>query len=168
VIDDNPQSQKHNGWHCCDLQPQGPRSRAFYYSRNSLLHTLITYYTQLPMKVPITPHRLENCYYAPPPITITGNRLTPLRGGCRLQDRGAMQGQSESRQHVVAHRRGGREVRLARGGIREHDTFLGHEMRGPARTGRGGVSMAGGREGQGVRKGNGVRGHRLPSPPCFV
>jgi len=29
------------------------------------------------MKVPITPHRLENCYYAPPPIAITGNRLTP-------------------------------------------------------------------------------------------
>ena len=42
------------------------------------------------------------------------------------------------------------------------------KMRGPAGTGRGGVSMAGGREGQGARKGNGVRGHRLPSPPCFV
>ena len=41
-------------------------------------------------------------------------------------------------------RRGGREARLARGGIREHDAFLGHEMRGPAGTGRGGVSMAGG------------------------
>ena len=53
--------------------------------------------------------------------------------------------------------------RLARGGIREHDAFLGHEIRGPAGTGRGGVSMAGGREGQGARKGNGVRGHRLPS-----
>jgi len=36
-------------------------------------------------------------------------------------------------------------VLLARGGIREHDAFLGHEMRGPAGTGRGGVSMAGGR-----------------------
>ena len=47
-----------------------------------------------------------------------------LRRGCRLQDRDAVQGQSESRQHVVAHRRGGREVRLARGGIREHETFL--------------------------------------------
>ena len=35
-------------------------------------------------------------------------------------------------------------------------------------TGRGGFSMAGGREDQGARKGNGVRGHRLPSPPCFV
>ena len=35
--------------------------------------------------------------------------------------------------------------------------FLGHEMRGPAGTGRGGVSMAGGREGQGTRKGNGVK-----------
>jgi len=67
---------------------------------------------------------------------------------CKLQDRGAVQGWSESRQRVVAHRRGGREARLARGGIREHDTFLGHEMRGPAGTGCGGVSMAGGREGR--------------------
>ena len=41
-------------------------------------------------------------------------------------------------------------------------------MRGPAGTGRGGVSMAGGQEGQGARKGDGVRGHRLPSPPWFV
>ena len=55
-------------------------------------------------------------------------------------------------------------MRLARG----HDAFLGHEMRGPAGTICGGVSMAEGREGQGARKGNGVRGHRLPSPPCFV
>ena len=54
-----------------------------------------------------------------------------------------MQGWSESRQRVVAHRRGGREAWLARGGIREHDAFLGHEMRGPAGTGCGGVSMAG-------------------------
>jgi len=75
-----------------------------------------------------------------------------LRRGCRLQDRGAVQGRSESRQLVVAHRRGGREARLARGGIREH----GHEMRGPAGTGRGGVSMAWEREGQGARKGNGA------------
>jgi len=79
-----------------------------------------------------------------------------------------VQGWSESRQRVVARRRGGREARLARGGIRELDAFLGHEMKGPAGTGRGGVSMAGGRAGQGARKGNGVRGHRLPSPPCFV
>jgi len=79
-----------------------------------------------------------------------------------------MQGQSESRQRVVAHRRGGREARLAWGGIREHDAFLDHEMRGPAGTGCGGVSMAGGREGQGARKGNGVRGQRLPSPPYLV
>ena len=50
-----------------------------------------------------------------------------------------------------------REARLAWGGIREHDAFLGHEMRGPAGTGRGGVSMAGGREGPGARKGNGVK-----------
>ena len=75
-----------------------------------------------------------------------------LNRGCRLQDRGAVQGQSGSRQHVVAHRCGGREARLACGGIREHKAFLGHEMRSPAGTGRGGVSMAGGREGQSARK----------------
>jgi len=79
-----------------------------------------------------------------------------------------VQGRSESRWRGIAHRRGGREVQLARGGIREHDAFLGHEMGGPAGNGRGGVWMGGGREGQGARKGNGVRGHRLPSPPCFV
>ena len=70
-----------------------------------------------------------------------------------------MQGRSESRQRVVAHCRGRSEARLARCGIREHDAFLGHEMRGTAGTGRGGVSMSGGREGQGARKGNGVRDH---------
>jgi len=38
-------------------------------------------------------------------------------------------------------------------------------MRGPEGTGRGDVSMAGGsRQG----KGDEVRGHRLPSPPCFL
>jgi len=37
--------------------------------------------------------------------------------GCRLQDRGALQGRSESRQYVVAHRRSGREAQLARGGL---------------------------------------------------
>jgi len=79
-----------------------------------------------------------------------------------------VQGRRESRWRVIAHRRDGREARLARGGICKHDALLGHEMRGPAGTGRGGVLMAGGREGQGARKGNGVRGHRLPSPPCFV
>ena len=47
-----------------------------------------------------------------------------------------MQGRSECRQRVIAHRRGGREARLARNGIREHDTFLDHEMMGPAGTGR--------------------------------
>jgi len=61
-----------------------------------------------------------------------------------------VQGRSESRHRFVAHRRGGREARFARGGIREHDAFLGHEMRGPAGTGRGGVSMAWGRDGQGA------------------
>jgi len=57
-----------------------------------------------------------------------------------------MQGRSEpeSRWRVNAHHRGGRKAWLARGGIREHDAFLGHGMRGPAGTGRGGVSMAGG------------------------
>jgi len=79
-----------------------------------------------------------------------------------------VQGRREIRQRVVAHRRGGRKARLARGGIREHDAFLGPEMRCPAGTGRGGVTMAWGREGQGARKGNGMRGNRLPSPPCFV
>ena len=91
-----------------------------------------------------------------------------LRRGCRLQDRGAVQGWSESRQRVVAHHRRGTEARLARGGIREHDASLGLKMRGPAGTGGGGVSMAGGREGQGASKENGVKDHRLPSPPCFV
>jgi len=47
-----------------------PRSRAFYYSINSLLHTWNCYYTELPMKIPITPHNLEYRYYAPPPIII--------------------------------------------------------------------------------------------------
>jgi len=79
-----------------------------------------------------------------------------------------VQGQSESRQHIVADCRGGREAWLARGGIREHEAFLGHEMRGPAGTGPGSVSMAGGRQGQGAGKGDGVREHCLPSPPCFV
>ena len=52
-----------------------------------------------------------------------------------------MQRRSERRWHGIAHRRGGREARLARGGIRQHDVFLDHEMRGPAETGRGGVSI---------------------------
>ena len=78
-----------------------------------------------------------------------------------------MQGRSEKRCRGID-RRGGREAWLARGKIREHDAFLGHEMRGPAGTGRGGVSMAGGREGQGARKRDEGRGHRLPSIPWFV
>jgi len=57
----------------------------------------------------------------------------------------------------IAHRRGGREARFARVGIREHDAFLGHEMRGPAGIGRGGVLMARGREGESARKGNVVK-----------
>ena len=67
-----------------------------------------------------------------------------------------MQGQSEKQCRSIDHR-GGREARLARGGIREHDAFVGHKMRGPAGTERGGISMAGGREGQGARKENGVK-----------
>jgi len=54
-----------------------------------------------------------------------------LRKGCRLQDTGTVQGRSESRWRGIAHRRGWREARLARGGIREHHAFLSHEMRGP-------------------------------------
>ena len=68
-----------------------------------------------------------------------------------------MQGRSVRRWRGIAHRCGGREARLARGGIRELDAFLGHEIRGPAGTERGGVSMAGGQEGQSARKGNGVK-----------
>ena len=64
-----------------------------------------------------------------------------------------MQGQSESRWRGIAHRRDGREAQFGRGGIREHDAFLGHEMRSPAGTERGGVSMAGEREDQSARKG---------------
>ena len=70
-----------------------------------------------------------------------------------------MQGQSEKRCRGID-RRDGREARLARGGIREHDAFLGHKMRGPAGTERGGVSMAGGREGQSARKVNGMKRFR--------
>ena len=40
-------------------------------------------------------------------------------------------------------------------------------MRGPAGTGCGGVSMAGGREGQGGGKGNGVRGPSLAITAMF-
>ena len=41
-------------------------------------------------------------------------------------------------------------------------------MRGPAGTGRSGVSTAGGRQGQGAGEREGVRGRRGPSPPCFL
>ena len=69
-----------------------------------------------------------------------------------------MQGRSEKRCRGID-RRGGREARLAWGGIREYDAFQGHEMRGPAGTARGGVSMAGER-GQSTRKGNGMKRFR--------
>jgi len=36
-------------------------------------------------------------------------------------------------------------VQLARDEFRDYEAFLGHEMRVPAGTGRGGVSMPGGR-----------------------
>ena len=48
------------------------------------------------------------------------------------------------------HRRG---LGLSRGGIRDCEAFSGHEMRGPAGTGRGGVSMAGRRQGPMQREG---------------
>jgi len=57
--------------YCWDLQPQGPRSRAFYYIRNSLLHTWNSYYTEPPMKVPITHNPFQARYNAPPPIVIS-------------------------------------------------------------------------------------------------
>ena len=79
-----------------------------------------------------------------------------------------MQGRRESRWRDVAHRHGGREARLARSGIREHDALLGHEMRGPAGTGRGGVSMAGGREGQGTREGEWGEGPSLAITTMFA
>ena len=65
-----------------------------------------------------------------------------------------MQGRSESRWCDIVHRRGGREARFAQGGIREHDAFLGHEMR--AQQGLG-VVVSRWREGQSARKGNGVK-----------
>ena len=62
---------------------------------------------------------------------------------------------------------GGGEAKLVRSGIRKHDAFLGHEMRGPAGTGRICVSIAG--VGKAKTQGREVgEGHRLPSPPCFV
>jgi len=79
---------------------------------------------------------------------------------CRLQDiifcsemHLAVQGWSGRRKHVIAHCHGGREARLARGEIQEYEAFLGDEMRGPAGTERGGVSMACGLQGQGAGKG---------------
>jgi len=50
-----------------------------------------------------------------------------------------VQGRSEKRWRGID-RRGGSEAQLARGGIREHNAFLGHEMRGSAGTERGGIS----------------------------
>jgi len=64
-----------------------------------------------------------------------------LRRGFRLQDRGAVQGKGTVRADsmsslIVA----AGERRGSLGGfIQEHEAFLGHEMRGPARTKRGGI-----------------------------
>jgi len=88
--------------------------------------------------------------------------------GCKIevQCKGGVRADSVSSLIVAARERCG--LLGVEVGIREHDAFLGHDMKGPAGTGRGGVSMASGREGQGARKGIGVKVHRLPSPPCFV
>ena len=67
-----------------------------------------------------------------------------LEEGLQTARWSAVQGPSERRWRGIAHCRGGRKARLAQGGIQEHDAFLGHEMRGPAGTGRGGVWMGGG------------------------
>jgi len=64
-----------------------------------------------------------------------------------MQNRDAVQGRSESQQHVVAHRRGGREAQLARGGIREHEAFMANEIKGRAGTGRDGAKAQGRRMG---------------------
>jgi len=40
-------------------------------------------------------------------------------------------------------------------------------MRGTAGTGRGDAWMVGGRQGHGAGNGDGMRGCRLPTPPCF-
>ena len=44
---------------------------------------------------------------------------------------------------------------------------MGHEMRGPVRTKRGGISKAGVRQDQVSEKGEGVRGRRLSTKPLF-
>ena len=59
------------------------------------------------------------------------------------------------------------EEQLVQSGIREHEAFLYHTMRNPGGTGRGDVSMDGEWQGHKALKGVGVRGSRLPSPPCF-
>ena len=54
-----------------------PRSRAFYYSINSLSHTWNSYYTEPPMKVPITLHHQKYRYYATPSIIIALGSFSP-------------------------------------------------------------------------------------------
>jgi len=83
-----------------------------------------------------------------------------------------VQGWNRSRQHVVAHRLGGREAGERYGsfgvGFKNIRRSQIDEMRGPAGNGCADVSMAGGLQGQGAGKGKGVRGRRLPSPTCFL
>ena len=64
----------------------------------------------------------------------------------------AARGWSGTRQHAIAHYRRGKEVRFSWAGIWGHAKFWNpsHEMQGPAGTGHGVVSMAGGRQGQGA------------------
>jgi len=81
-----------------------------------------------------------------------------LMRDCRLQDRGIMRGRKESWQHVVTHRRGGIEARL---GVGFESMMCSWVTKWGSQQGLvGSVSMAGGREGQGARKENRVRGHR--------
>jgi len=62
-----------------------------------------------------------------------------VRRDCRLQDVGAVQRRSGSRQYVVTHHCGGE-----RGEVEFGPEIMIHEMRASAGTGRGGVLIAGG------------------------
>jgi len=57
-------------------------------------------------------------------------------------------------------------ARLARGGIWEHEAFLGHEMRVPEGTGCAGESMDGKRWGKGTGKGNHQQGKQTYYKPA--
>jgi len=62
-----------------------------------------------------------------------------VRRDCRLQDVGAVQKRSGSRQHVVTHHCGGERDEVVFG-----SEIMIHEMRALVATGRGGVLIAGG------------------------